>query len=208
MGHEHPRHEEAVGSALPSGGDGPDADLARVLREAAGGSQQAWGVLVGMYGRRIFALAKSRCRKREVAEDITQSVLATVATKLSSGEYVEQGRFEAWLFRVVMNRVRDHVRSVRRRPEMAAGEAVEGVAASGHAATGGSELDALRSAMDRLADADREVIELRHHGGMSFKEMAEMLGEPLGTLLARHHRALRKLREMMEAAEVRGEVTT
>ena len=45
--------------------------------------------------------------------------------------------------------------------------------------------------MARLHDADREVIELRHHGGLSFKQIAELLDEPLGTLLARHHRALR-----------------
>jgi RNA polymerase sigma-70 factor (ECF subfamily) len=56
----------------------------------------------------------------------------------------------------------------------------------------------LRRAMDQLSDADREIVELRHHGGMSFKQMADMLGEPVGTLLARHHRALRKLRDVME----------
>jgi len=41
------------------------------------------------------------------------------------------------------------------------------------------------------------VIELRHHGGLSFQQMADLLEEPLGTLLARHHRALRKLRELL-----------
>jgi RNA polymerase sigma-70 factor (ECF subfamily) len=52
--------------------------------------------------------------------------------------------------------------------------------------------------MEGLTDTDRDVIELRHHGGLSFKQIAELLDEPLGTLLARHHRALRKLRETME----------
>jgi RNA polymerase sigma-70 factor (ECF subfamily) len=56
--------------------------------------------------------------------------------------------------------------------------------------------------MAELNEEDREVIELRHHGGMSFKEMAEMLGEPMGTLLARHHRALHKLRRVLEQAGV------
>jgi RNA polymerase sigma-70 factor, ECF subfamily len=55
----------------------------------------------------------------------------------------------------------------------------------------------LRQAMAELSDSDREVIELRHHGGMSFREIAEMLDQPLGTLLARHHRALRKLKQLM-----------
>jgi RNA polymerase sigma-70 factor (ECF subfamily) len=52
--------------------------------------------------------------------------------------------------------------------------------------------------VERLSASDREVIDLRHVGGMSFKEMALHLGEPLGTLLARHHRALAKLRGFLE----------
>ena len=61
----------------------------------------------------------------------------------------------------------------------------------------GGGLARLRIAMNELPEADREIIELRHHGGMSFKQMSELLEEPLGTLLARHHRALRKLKQLM-----------
>jgi RNA polymerase sigma-70 factor (ECF subfamily) len=59
--------------------------------------------------------------------------------------------------------------------------------------------------MEKLAEGDRDVIELRHHGGLSFKQMADLLDEPVGTLLARHHRALRKLKEAMEQLGVSGE---
>lgn len=55
--------------------------------------------------------------------------------------------------------------------------------------------------MMELSESDREIIELRHHGGMSFKQMADLLNEPLGTLLARHHRALRKLKELMSESD-------
>jgi RNA polymerase sigma-70 factor (ECF subfamily) len=51
--------------------------------------------------------------------------------------------------------------------------------------------------MGTLSESDREVIELRHHAGLSFKQIAELVNEPLGTLLARHHRALRKLKAAM-----------
>jgi RNA polymerase sigma-70 factor (ECF subfamily) len=51
--------------------------------------------------------------------------------------------------------------------------------------------------MARLPDADREVVELRHHAGLTFAQMADMLSEPLGTLLARHHRALKKLKSIL-----------
>ena len=59
------------------------------------------------------------------------------------------------------------------------------------------ELQALRDAMDQLPDLDREIIDLRHQGGMTFQQIAVLLAEPMGTLLARHHRAIRKLRDLM-----------
>src|SRR3954465_2189403 len=93
------------------------SDLAPLLEAAARGDPAAWRELVNRYSRRVYALAKSRCRNEDVAEEIAQSVFATVATKLGAGEYTESGRFESWLFRVAMNRVRDVVRKAKRRPE-------------------------------------------------------------------------------------------
>jgi RNA polymerase sigma factor (sigma-70 family) len=64
--------------------------------------------------------------------------------------------------------------------------------------------DALARAMARLPEQDREIIELRHTGGMSFKALSDYYEEPVGTLLARHHRALRKLRGILEELGVEG----
>ena len=115
-------------------------------------------------------------------------------------------RFESWLFRVTMNRVRDEVRRVRRQPFVSdPGEALareperRSAGGSGGDQTG-AELPALRAAMEALNESDREVVELRHHAGLSFKQMSDLLDEPVGTLLARHHRALRKLREIIESS--------
>ncbi|MBL0926494.1 MAG: RNA polymerase sigma factor [Phycisphaerales bacterium] len=193
----------------------PEPDLPRLLASAAGGDEQAWRVLLGLYSRRVYAMAKSRCRKDDVAEEITQSVFCTVAAKLKSGDYTEQGRFESWLFRVTMNRVRDEARRLRRHAEPTDPSNFDGWVQS--PAEDAAEphdrgtLDGLRRAMQGLNDADREVVELRHHGGLSFKSIAELIGEPLGTVLARHHRALRKLKEEMErgdGAEGRGTDST
>ena len=191
-------------ASTPEGHDSAQAgseELTPLLRAAQGGDERAWGRLVELYGRRVFALAKSRCRDVNVAEEITQSVFATVAAKLA--DYTEQGKFEPWLFRVAMNRVRDHVRREKRRQVIQDDGAIDRAsdARPNGSVDGGASvaaMSALRRAMDELTDADREVIELRHHGGMSFKQISDILDEPLGTLLARHHRALRKLRELLE----------
>lgn len=186
-----------------SGFEGPPDDLAPILAHAIAGDPAAWRTVVDRYGRRLFALAKSRCKDAETAEDITQSVFATVAAKFSAGQYIEEGKFESWLFRVATNRIRDHIRKVRRQPVTADSDLVSDSesrsrgSVQDHSDPGA--IDRLREAMQALGDADREVIELRHHGGMSFKQMADVLDEPMGTLLARHHRALRKLKELLEA---------
>lgn len=197
-------------------GPTPD-DVTALLASAAAGDGTAWVTLVERYGRRVYALASSRTRSHDAAEEITQSVFVTVAEKVGQNEYTERGRFEPWLFRIAMNRIRDHIRRVRREPSVrivgdeatVAQIAHDARLGSGAGPLGGAdavatdeharrEVDALRRAMERLSDQDREVIELRHHASLSFKQIADLLGEPLGTLLARHHRALKKLREHIE----------
>jgi RNA polymerase sigma-70 factor (ECF subfamily) len=179
----------------PSGQPSPEA-LAGILARAARGDEDAWRQLVGLYARRVYALARSRGLSEEVAEDVTQSVFVSAAENIATGGYAERGRFESWLFRVAMNRVRDEARRAKRHAQPIDPAAIAAVRAP---ASGGEDerLGALRQALARLGDADREIIGLRHHGGLSFKEIAQTLGEPLGTLLARHHRALRKLKDTM-----------
>ncbi len=113
-------------SGAPAGGE---LSLAPETLERAGrGEESAWRMIVEMYGRRIFALAKSRVGDAERAEEITQSVFVTLAEKLrnagpgaagvgaawdeeggmtGASGYSERGKFEPWLFRVAMNRIRD-----------------------------------------------------------------------------------------------------
>ena len=185
-----------------------DTEVAGLLSAASRGDETAWRELIGRYGRRVFALAKSRCQRADIAEEVTQSVFATVATKLGQGGYTEQGRFESWLFRVAMNRIRDEMRRIKRHAEPTDPASLSILAdpeRGGGAGTSAASLDRLRAAMAQLPDADRDIVELRHHGGMSFKQMSELLHEPLGTLLARHHRALRKLKQLMGGEEPGGE---
>lgn len=184
--------------------DNDEARVRTLLAEAASGDQAAWRRLVDLFADRVFALARSRVGCSVLAEEITQSVFVTVASKIAAGQYNEQGRFEAWLFRIAMNRVRDEIRRVRRHAEPVDPSAFQSMpeAAPDRAPSGGDEegeLERLRAALATLGEADQEVIQLRHHAQLSFKQMAELLDEPVGTLLARHHRALAKLRATLEA---------
>lgn len=182
----------------------PGEPIERVVALAASGDERAWREIVDRYARRVFAMARSRLQNDDLAEDLTQGVFATLAEKLPGGAYTEGGAFESWLFRITMNRVRDQARRAKARPTMLDASETPLADPQGSGArrpdTDPDSLARLRAAMEGLGDADREVIELRHHGQMSFQQIAELTGEPVGTLLARHHRALRKIRDAMERA--------
>lgn len=199
---------------------------AETLAQAAMGDESAWRRLVESCGPRVFGLLYSQCRDAELAEEVTQSVFCTLAVKLRGtgaieagtpemelpGAYQEQGRFEPWLFRIAMNRLRDEMRrkgrQARSRVDLEHAERPGGRASGDRDSSVGEietreQLRHMHAAIAQLPEADRLVIELRHLAELSFKQIAEVLGEPLGTVLARQHRALRKLREAMTPAENR-----
>ena len=117
------------------------------------------------------------------------------------GQYTEVGRFEAWLFRIAMNRLRDEMRRRKRQARPVEDEVLT-VLAGGidpvdamKSEANSDQLANLREAMTRLSESDLKVIQMRHYGGLSFAQIAEVVGQPIGTILARHHRALKKLKE-------------
>lgn len=144
-----------------------------------------------------FRYLRSNTRNEELAEEITQSVFCTIARKLV--DYVEQGNFQSWIFRIAINRLRDEMRRRKLHARPMDSDIMADIAPQKVAQETASpeELRALRDAMDQLPDLDRQIIDLRHQGGMTFQQIAVLLAEPMGTLLARHHRAIRKLRDLM-----------
>lgn len=192
-----------VSRQLPARGQygGVDADgIDALVALAAANDENAWAELIGLYSRRVYALSRSRLHDPHVAEEVTQSVFVTVFQQLSSGRYQAENKFEAWLFRIAMNRVRDHIRRTSRLPTHIREKAVLEAQTANDWSQCGDETDRLRIAIESLPDSDQEILGLRHQAGMEFKAISAMLNEPVGTLLARHHRALGKLRKLLDPA--------
>ena len=151
-----------------------------------------------------------RCGDRELAEELTQETFVKVVGKLR--DYREQGRFEAWLFRIALNGLRDEMRRKGRHavsvdfgqmPPESLGPVKAGVRPGDRLET--EERHAmLRAAVAKLPEADRELIELRYTAELTFAQIAQTLDEPLGTVLARGHRALKKLRDLISKTTDRG----
>ena len=195
----------------------PELSLDQILSLAADGDEQAWRSLVDRYTSRIFGLIVRQCGDRDLAEEVTQATFVKVVKSI--GRYSERGRFEPWLFRIAMNHLRDEMRR-RKRQAITAGDLEsdgDEFSRPGHAAkrtpNGGIEgggdpvgnasraeqIGLLRAAINRMTEADRQILTLRHTAGLTYAQIAETLDEPLGTVLARGHRALAKLQKMMGA---------
>lgn len=199
--------------------------LGDVVSRAAAGEESAWRELVEAYAARVYGLLMARCRDPELAEELTQDTFARVAQRLERGDvYEERGRFEPWLFRIALNRLRDEARRRKRHArsmDMAPGGRSSGQANDGgewsslqasarrptgetfatgdphEAAAAGETAAVLREAVASMSEKDREILHLRHTAGLSYPEIADALGEPQGTVLARGHRALKKLRKLL-----------
>lgn len=177
-------------------------ETTEVLRLAAQGDQDAWRMIIDRFGSRVFGLLRANCGDPELAEELTQSTFCTVAQKLST--YKEFGRFESWIFRIAMNRLRDEMRRRKRHAVPLANPVLTGLAGATEVTAASydtSDKKRLLEALNELSELDRQIIDLRHTASMSFKQISILLDEPVGTLLARHHRALKKLKQMIEAHE-------
>ncbi|HEY3246261.1 MAG TPA: sigma-70 family RNA polymerase sigma factor [Phycisphaerae bacterium] len=188
-------------------------ELAGLIEAAQRRDPQAFDALIDAYARPLYGYLYRLTGAREDAEDLLQEVFVRVVRMI--GQYEHDGRFEAWLFRIATNLVRDRVRRIRRAPVTSSldaggdgfvapdGEAGDVWVDSSAPAPDGrltlrEDVDALQQALARLAPAEREVLMLRHFAQLSFAEIATAMGTPLGTALARAHRGLIHLRELME----------
>jgi len=183
------------------------AELDEFLHRARAGDPEALTRLVESYSGRVFGLLYRLTGTREAAEDLMQETFLRLVRAIRQYEHV--GKFEAWLFRIAANLARDRARAQGRRG--AAGPAAEQDVEEGRpwgrtAAPADDPQqplvkrehgERLASALERLSHIDREIILLRHYSELSFREIAGLLGVPLGTALARAHRALARLRQEM-----------
>jgi len=114
---------------------------------------------------------------------------------------VSSGGFKAWLFRIATNKANDFWRSRGR--EKSAREGLRLVTddaspASDHRLEGSEEQQKLRWAISQLPESQRQVVMLRYYSELKFVEIAKVVGCPLNTALGRAHKAMIKLKQLME----------
>ena len=141
----------------------------------------------------------ARCRDEDLAAELLQEVAARLV--IATPRLSLNGNARGYLFRIAANVWRDHVRRtlVRRRAAVALESGEPAVAAPADARLLERELrTAVRNAIRALPAAQREVVELRQQPGLTFQEIADRLGRPLGTVLTQMRAALARIGAALE----------
>jgi RNA polymerase sigma-70 factor, ECF subfamily len=177
-----------------------DFDESRVVAAAAGGDERAFRALVELHYDSCLRYATRMLGDRSDAEDAVQEVFVRVYRGLTT--YQEQGRFRAWLFRILINQCRNTVAQAATRRSLLVSE--DDVAESELATKpeADSSLPVVERALATLPDLLREAFILKYVDGWSYEEMAELTGASTSALkmrVARGKDALRvQLREVYD----------
>ena len=170
--------------------------MRRELVEAARtGDHEAFEVLATSAGDRLYAVARLILRSTELAEDAVQQALVQAWQQLPSLR--DPDRFDAWLYRLVVNACADQGRQLRRWSEQVRPILLEPSISDDTGAV--ADRDQLERGFNRLKPEQRAVVVLHYYAGFSAAEIARLLGVPEGTARSRLHYATEALRAALEA---------
>jgi RNA polymerase sigma-70 factor (ECF subfamily) len=203
-GGRHDGPPPASGGGVGAGGLS-DEELLRRCR--ANGDSGAFESLVHRYEQELFSYLRRYLGSAEMAEDVFQATFLQVHLKRE--QFEEGRRFRPWLYTIATNQAIDAQRRNRRHRMVSldhrtggeddVGSLVEMLAGDGQTADDLMQAEEarqwVRSAVDDLPESLKSALMLVYHQGMKYREAADVLGIPVGTVKSRLHAAILKLNE-------------
>lgn len=176
-----------------------------LVARSMGGDHDSFNQLVLRWERPIYALAYRTIGREEDARDVCQETFLRAFRALP--KFRGQAKFSSWLYRITLNLCHDWMRRERRTPVVQPPEDTD--LADLQASTEPSEsIEALvarkdltrhvERAMALLPDEQREAIILKEYHGLTFQEIADLMGCPLSTVKTRLYQGLTVLRRELE----------
>jgi RNA polymerase sigma-70 factor (ECF subfamily) len=185
-----------------------DIDDAALIERCRAGDVAAFEPLVEKYRQRVWRLAYNTLRDREEAWDVAQEAFIRAYQALPS--FRGQSAFYTWLYRIVMNVATDRARSrgaqgrafgTERVPEedweRVLPDQNPGDEAPDTAAVRQEQRAKIMQALDTLSEDHRKIIVLGDLEGLSYREIADTLDIPMGTVMSRLHNARKRLRDAL-----------
>jgi RNA polymerase sigma-70 factor (ECF subfamily) len=170
----------------------------QVVRDVLAGDRDAFRLLVRRYGDTLHGHALRMTGSPDEAADLVQRALVKGYRKLGSCR--EPARIGAWLFRILANMCKDHVKGRHQRDvSLARVEAALPATADPEADLDGAEVrDRIWGALDALTPEQKEAFVLKHVEGRSYEEIAAVMDLSVASLKMRVHRAREALKGLLE----------
>ena len=174
------------------------------------GDQSAIEVLINRHRSKVYTYILLTIKNQQLAEDLFQETFIKVIQSLRSGKYRDNGRFLSWVIRIAHNLIIDHFRKEKQMNSVSNDDSevdlfnckkmsdsnIEELIVS-------SQIKAeIRTLINELPDDQREVVLLRHYGGLSFKEIADQTDVSINTALGWMRYALINLRKLIKEKDL------
>lgn len=180
-----------------------------LIRRYQAGEDLAIGALVRRYQNYVYRLCYLVMRNEQDAEDMTQETFIRAFRALPRFEIREGTSFEAWLYRIAVNRCRSRMRrkwyQVLPWPNPAPQLAASSEAQPDHAMMQSERRNEVLEAINSLGEKHRLVVILRYYAGFTNEEIAQALKIPSGTVRSRLHTARQLLKKLLATEEEQGD---
>ncbi len=184
-----------------------DSELIRLYTS---GNEACLEELVGRHKDRIYTYLVLLLKNRDLAQDFFHDTLIKVIQSLKKGKYLEEGKFRPWALRIAHNLVIDHFRKQQKMRLQRSTDEFDVFSTIGHEDMNAEEemihetiIGDMRKLVTLLPYDQREVLLMRIHARMSFKEIAWLSGVSINTALGRMRYALINLRKLMEEHNIK-----
>lgn len=175
----------------------PTASEDKLIELAKGGDRQAFGQLIRHHRQGVVNVVYRMCGDTHLAEDAAQEAFIKAWDKLPS--YRPHSAFRNWVYRIATNVALDVLRREKKQVDLdtvSLASAAEGPEASLEKA---ERSDLIKQAVLQLPAASRAVLVLREYEGLAYKEIADALDIPIGTVMSRLSYGRNLLRKALAA---------
>lgn len=171
-------------------------NLSQIVAGCRKGDRQSFSQLVDIYATRCYSYFYRLTGDPKQSSDLVSELFIKLLGKIGS---YRDGLFDAWLFKIASNIFYDHLRGRQRQKKLLEEKFLQqNQADKGKTRSETETIDRLHIQLEKLDTETAELLMLRFYSGLSFKELAEIRSEPIGTTLSKVHRGLKKLRQLME----------
>lgn len=175
--------------------DGHGSDISRLVRRAQK-DPTSFGEIYDLYVQRVYRFLCSQGLSQTEADDVTAQTFLDALESLP--RYREQGRFAGWLFSIARNRMRDHFRAQSREQPLEVDVEEQALPSLPDQIDQEWMILALGSLIDELEPGQKELLNLRYVADLTFREIAEVVGDNEEAVKKRLYRLLASLRQRFE----------